>query len=248
MAQLKPITDRAVTSTSPYTVHYFPSPNCLKVMIALLEFECEYTEVLVDLVAGQQLSADFAGLNFNHKVPVLVLADGQTMVESGAILEFLAEQHQQFLALEWNERWLIKQWLYWQMAGLGPSAGQAHHFRQFAPETIDYGVTRYTNEVNRLYGVLDRQLTDRRFVAGAYSIADMAIWPWILHHEWQGQSLSDFPAIARWFGRIAKRPAVRAALEKYPTQRVAPEHYALLLGQTASSIGSHTTSNTEQGA
>jgi GST-like protein len=130
-------------------------------------------------------------------------------------------------------RFEVLKWLFWQVGGLGPMAGQAHHFRAFAKERVPYGIQRYTDEVNRLYGVLDRALTGRSFVAGEYSIADMAIWPWIVPHERQGQSLGDFPQVRAWFERVRDRPAVRRAFEIGHERAADPEAYKYLYGQTA---------------
>ena len=157
----------------------------------------------------------------------------------GAILVYLAEKTGKFLPRDLRGRFEALQWLFWQMAGLGPMAGQNHHFAGYAPEKIPYAIERYVNETNRLYGVLDRRLADREFVAGAYSIADMAAYPWIVPHERQGQKLEDFPNLARWFRSIAERPAVQRAYERAKqinTQAtVNEESKKLLFGQTAKS-------------
>lgn len=219
-----------------YTLHFYPSPNSLKVIILLNELGLEWRARKVDLAGGEQLSAEFAALNPNRKVPVLQLQSGAAIFESGAILEFLAEQHGGFLSAVSEERWLCKQWLYWQMSALGPAAGQAHHFRRFAPERIPYGIRRYTDEVNRLYGVMNEHLGSRKWLANSYSIADMACWPWLVHADWQGQALSEFPALEDWYEAVALRPAVKSALAAYPTAEIASEDYAVLLNQTAEGL------------
>jgi GST-like protein len=162
-----------------------------------------------------------------------------SVFESGAILVYLAEKTGKFLPRDLRGRFDALQWRFWQMAGLGPMAGQNHHFAGYAPEKIPYAIERYVNETNRLYGVLDRRLADREFVAGTYSIADMAAYPWIVPHERQGQKLEDFPNLARWFRSIAERPAVQRAYEgakQINTQAtVNEESKKLLFGQTAKS-------------
>ena len=130
------------------------------------------------------------------------------MFESGAILQYLGRKTGKFYPKDERARVDVDQWLFWQMGGLGPMAGQAHHFRNYAPEKIQYGIDRYTNEVNRLYGVMDRRLADRKYLAGAYSIADMACFPWVRPYKNQGQELSDFPHLEAWFKRLHDRPAV----------------------------------------
>jgi GST-like protein len=133
-------------------------------------------------------------------------------------------------------RYAVLQWVYWQVAGLGPMAGQAHHFRAFAPEKIPYAIKRYTDEVNRLYGVLQRQLAGREYIAGDYSIADIACWPWIVPHERQGQSLDDFPDVKRWFEAVRSRPATQRAYEKGHERMADAEAYKFLYGQTSQSV------------
>ena len=159
------------------------------------------------------------------------------MFESGAILQYLAEKTGRFLPADVRGRTEVMQWLFWQMAGLGPMAGQNHHFAQYAPERIPYATERYVKETNRLYGVLDRRLADREFVAGEYSIADMACYPWIVPHERQGQNLADFPHLQRWFAAIAARPAVQRAYalaKKVNTETtMSEEAKKILFGQTA---------------
>ncbi len=192
----------------------------------------------VDILTGAQFEPAFVKISPNSKIPALVddAAPGGAfaLFESGALLEYLAEQSGRFMPEA--KRWEIKSWLYWQMSALGPMAGQAHHFRKFAPEKPAYAVKRYTDEVNRLYGVLNRRLEDRRFIAGDISIADFACWPWIRHHEWQGQNLIEFSHIDRWYAEIADRPAVRRALELGAEKMAPKEAYPILYGQTARSV------------
>lgn len=216
----------------------FPSPNGLKASIMALECGLAHRFYRVDILKGEQFRPEFLAISPNNKVPAMIDDGGLdrpvSLFESGAILEYLAEKSGTFL--DAGRRWEIKAWLYWQMAGLGPMAGQAHHFRQFAPEKPPYAVKRYTDEVNRLYGVLDRRLAGRGYIADDISIADFACWPWIRHHEWQGQSLDDFPNIKRWFNAIAGREAVKRALELGPDTMAPPEAYQHLYGQTAATV------------
>jgi GST-like protein len=219
-----------------YVLHYYPSPNSLKVIILLHELELEWEGRVVDLAAGEQLAPAFTAMNPNKKVPVLESSVGDVLFESGAILEFLAERNGNFLGANESERWQCKQWLYWQMSALGPVAGQAHHFRKFAPEKVPYGIRRYTDETNRLYGVLNQRLSLVPWLAGPYSIADMAVWPWLVHADWQGQSVADFPALSRWYQAMQSRSAVTAAWAAYPTREIAPEDYEVLLNQRADAL------------
>jgi GST-like protein len=194
----------------------------------------------VDITRGAQFDPQFLTISPNNKIPAIVDHEAPggvlSLFESGAILAYLAEKTGLFLPLESSAKHAAMQWLFWQVGGLGPMAGQAHHFRAFASEHVPYGIARYTQEVNRLYGVLDRQLAIKEFVAGDYSIADMAIWPWIKPHERQGQNLEDFPALRRWFDAVGQRPAVRRALELGDERRADEEGHRHLYGQTAASV------------
>ena len=200
-------------------LYYAPTPNGHKITLFLEEAELAYRLIRVDIGKGEQFHPQFLAISPNNKVPAIVdhmPADGGaplSVFESGAILLYLAEKSGKLLSGELRERYVTLQWLFWQVGGLGPMAGQTHHFRQYAPALIKdqrqiaYGVRRYTDETHRLYGVLDRRLADRDFVAGAYSIADMAIWPWILP-EHQGQNIDEFPNLKAWLARVGERPAV----------------------------------------
>ncbi|RMQ89706.1 hypothetical protein ALP97_03035 [Pseudomonas salomonii] len=174
----------------------------------------------INIGQGEQFKPDFLKIAPNNRIPAIVdhnPTDGGASIslfESGAILLYLAEKTGQFIPKDLRGRQEALQWLFWQMGGLGPMAGQNHHFSQFAPEKIPYAIKRYVDETARLYGVLDRRLADRAFVAGEdYSIADMAIYPWIVSHKWQSQRLEDFPHVQRWFNRIKERPATVRAYE-----------------------------------
>ena len=205
--------------TRPIELWYWPTPNGWKISIALEEMGLPYEVRAVNIGAGEQFEPAFQAISPNGRMPALVDPDGPdgrplSLFESGAILQYLGLKSGRFYPQDPRGRAEVDQWLFWQVGGLGPMAGQTHHFRQYAPAmTLDqrhlaYGVRRYTDETNRLYGVLDRRLADRAFVAGDYSIADMAIWPWILP-ALQGQDLADFPNLAAWHVRVGERPAVR---------------------------------------
>ncbi|KAA5804696.1 glutathione S-transferase family protein [Alkalicaulis satelles] len=205
--------------TAPIELHYWPTPNGWKITIALEEMGLPYALKAVNIGAGEQFRPEFLAISPNNRMPAIVDPDGPggepvSVFESGAILQYLARKSGQFYGETERERVEVEQWLFWQMGGLGPMAGQAHHFRGYAPKIepdltkLEYGKTRYTNEVNRLYGVMERRLADRDFLAGPYSIADMASWPWILP-EGQGQTLDDFPHLKAWHARVGERPAVQ---------------------------------------
>jgi GST-like protein len=221
-------------------LHFYPSPNGLKIAMMLEECGLPYRIVEVDILRGAQFAPEFLRISPNNRIPAIVdtAAEGGplSVFESGAILQYLAEKSGQLLPANPRGRYDVLQWLYWQVGGLGPMAGQAHHFRAFAAEVVPYGIKRYTDEVNRLYGVMDRRLADRPYLAGEYSIADIACWPWIVPHERQGQSLGDFPHVRRWFDAIRERPAVRRAYEKGHERMADAEAYKFLYGQTAQSV------------
>jgi glutathione S-transferase len=196
-----------------------------------------YRLVSVDILRGEQFSAEYLRICPNNRIPAIVDNDAPegplTVFESGAVLVYLAEKSGRFLPSATRERYDVLQWLFWQVGGLGPMAGQAHHFRAFASEPVPYGIRRYTDEVNRLYGVLERGLGERDYVAGEYSVADMACWPWVSHHARQGQRLQDFPAVQHWFQRVAARPAVHRALATGQERGADAEAQRFLYGQTA---------------
>ena len=198
-------------------LHYWTTPNGHKVTLFLEETGLAYRVIPVDIGKGRQFVPEFLAIAPNNRIPAILdhaPADGGEPIpvfESGAILLYLADKVGRFVPGEPRSRAEVLQWLFWQMGGLGPMAGQNHHFRNYAPEKIPYAIDRYVNETNRLYGVLNRRLADRAFVAGGdYSIADMASYPWILP-DTQGQTLDDFPHLRRWHAEIKARPAtVRA--------------------------------------
>lgn len=197
-------------------LYYFPSPNTWKVAIMLEECGLTYRTIDIDITEGQQAAPDFLAVSPNGRVPAIVDHDAeggaQSVFESGAILVYLAEKTGRLLAPSGPARVEALEWLFWQMGGLGPMAGQAHHFRRYAPEGNDYAVDRYVKEAARLYGVLDRRLAGREWIAGdAYGIADMACWGWVWFHPMHGLSLGDYPNVARWFAGVSGRPAVGRA-------------------------------------
>ncbi|MBY8945663.1 glutathione S-transferase N-terminal domain-containing protein [Pseudomonas sp. SH10-3B] len=201
-------------------LYYWTTPNGHKVSLFLEEAGLPYNVHPINIGQGDQFKPDFLKIAPNNRIPAIVdqnPSDGGapiSLFESGAILLYLAEKTGQFIPKDLRGRQEALQWLFWQMGGLGPMAGQNHHFSQFAPEKIPYAIKRYVDETARLYGVLDRRLADRAFVAGEdYSIADMAIYPWIVSHKWQSQRLEDFPHIQRWFNSIKERPATVRAYE-----------------------------------
>ena len=204
----------------PIELHYWPTPNGWKVSIALEEMGLAYELKPVNIGIGEQFTPAFQAISPNGRMPAIIDPDGPggaplSIFESGAILQYLGNKSGQFYPTDVRARVEIDQWLFWQVGGLGPMAGQTHHFRQYAPAIIKdqrqiaYGVRRYTDETHRLYGVMDRRLEDREYLAGDYSIADMAAWPWVLP-EHQGQDLAHFPHLAAWMERVGARPAVKA--------------------------------------
>jgi GST-like protein len=201
---------------------YWTTPNGHKITIFLEEAGLAYRIVPVDISKNEQFAPDFLKISPNNRIPAIVdrePADGGepiSLFESGAILLYLAEKTGRFIPADIRGRADVLQWLFWQMGGLGPMAGQNHHFGTFAPEKIPYAIERYTKETARLYGVLNKRLADRDYVAGEYSIADMAIYPWIVPYERQKQNLDDFPHVKRWFAAITARDAVVRAYHKAP--------------------------------
>ena len=221
-------------------VYFYPSPNGLKIAIAVEEMELPYRMVPVNILRGEQFAPEFLAISPNNKIPAIVDHDvpggSLPIFESGAILVHLAEKSGRFLPKDPHGRMRVLQWTFWQVGGLGPMAGQAHHFRAFASEVVPYGIRRYTDEVNRLYGVLDRQLAQTEFVAGDYSIADMACWPWVVPFERQGQRLEDFPNVRRWFDAVRARPGVERGYARGHERMADKQAYEFLFGQTAGTV------------
>jgi GSH-dependent disulfide-bond oxidoreductase len=210
---------------APIELHYWPTPNGHKITIALEEMGLPYEIHPVNIGRGDQFKPEFLAIAPNNRMPAIVDPEGPdgrpiSIFESGAILQYLGRKTGQFYGSDERSRVEVEQWLMWQMGGLGPMAGQAHHFRGYSRTMLPdqrmsaYGANRYTNEVHRLAGVLNKRLEDRDFVAGDYSIADMAIWPWLQQREAKGLDFEEFPAAQAWNDRIAERGAVKRALEK----------------------------------
>lgn len=227
-------------------LYYWPTPNGHKITILLEEVGLPYTINLVNIGAGEQFKPEFLKISPNNRMPAIVdhePADGSAPIsvfESGAILLYLAEKTGKLIPQDLRDRTKVLEWLFWQIAGLGPMAGQNHHFNAYAPEKIEYAINRYVNETGRLYAVLNKQLADREFVAGDYSIADIAAYPWIVPYERQNQNLEDFPHLKRWFETIKARPATIRAYEKaeaLQTQALDPDKSRdMLFNQSAKTI------------
>lgn len=204
--------------------YYWPTPNGWKVAILLEELVealgISYNVIPVNIAKGDQFTEVFTALSPNNKIPAICdhspaledAVDPFCVFESGAILQYLSEKYQRFIPLKASEKWECIQWLFWQVGGLGPMGGQAHHFRRYAKEDIPYARDRYYRECLRLYGVMDRRLTERSFLCGDYTVADMACLPWIHRHEWQGINLEEFPCLKRWYDELLERPAVQKGL------------------------------------
>jgi GST-like protein len=227
-------------------LHYWPTPNGHKVTMLLEETAMPYRIVPVNIGKGEQFKPEFLAISPNNRMPAIVdhrpLDGGPpiSVFESGAILLYLADKIEQFIPSGIRGRTEVTEWLFWQVAALGPMAGQNHHFSRYAPEKIPYAIDRYVKETNRLYGVLNKRLAGREFIAGDYSIADMAAYPWVVPHEAQGQNLSDFPHLKRWFETIKARPATVRAYELAPSfsnnSPMTEEAKKILFGQTAASL------------
>ena len=228
----------------PIELYYWPTPNGHKITLLLEELHVPYRIIPINISKGDQFQPAFLKIAPNNRMPAIVDPEpmGQktplSIFESAAILLYLAEKHQRFLPQDPPRKYDVIQWLMWQMGGLGPMAGQAHHFRIYAQEKLEYAINRYTDEVNRLYGVMNQRLADRDYLAGEYSVADMAAWPWVKPYERQGQDLNEFPHLKRWFETIGERPAVKKALSVGEEYRMKPEDLTdedrkMLFGQRA---------------
>lgn len=202
---------------APIDFYFWPTPNGFKIRIMLEECGLAYRVKPVDLTKGDQFKPKYLAISPNNKMPAIVDADGPggspiSIFESGAILQYLGRKTGQFYPKDERARVLVDQWLFWQVGGFGPMAGQAHHFRHYAPKKVAYGIERYTTEVTRLYGVLEKQLKGREFIADAYSIADMASLPWALSWQKQGQDIEAFPRVKGWIERLSAREGVQRGL------------------------------------
>lgn len=241
--------------SNPIELYYWPTPNGWKISIALEEMGLPYELKAVNIGKGEQFTPEFLRISPNNRMPAIVDPQGPdgaaiSVFESGAILQYLGRKTGKFYPKDERGRVVVDEWVMWQMGGVGPMFGQASHFRNYAPSLVDdpikieYGQTRYNNEVNRLLGVLERRLEGLDYVAGAYSIADMAIWPWVRIAAIFGQNMDEFPKTKAWIDRIAERPAVQKGVAVGADLRMRPEAGSkeaeesrkALFGQTASSI------------
>lgn len=201
----------------PIELYYWPTPNGWKITIMLEELGVPYTIKYVNIGKGEQFEPDFLKIAPNNRMPAIIDPEGPdgepiSVFESAAILQYLGRKFGRFYPSDERSRVAVDEWLMWQMGGLGPMAGQTHHFRVYAPEQVPYAIDRYTNEVNRLYGVMNTRLADREFLAGDYSIADMACIGWAILWERQGQDIKQFPNLEAWIERMRARPAVAKGL------------------------------------
>ncbi len=228
-------------SQRPIDLYYWPTPNGWKITIMLEECGLPYTVIPVNIGKGDQFKPDFLKIAPNNRMPAIVDHDGPggepiSVFESGAILMYLGRKTGKFYPQDERGRVAVEEWLMWQMAGFGPMLGQTHHFRIYAPEKIEYAINRYTNEANRLYGVLNRRLEGREYICGDYSIADMACIGWAKLWERQGQDIAQFPNVKAWIDRMLARPAVQKGLSVNKDDRNAPRDaaaQAILFGQKA---------------
>jgi GST-like protein len=227
-------------------LYYWTTPNGHKITMFLEEAHLPYRIIPINIGKGEQFAPDFLKISPNNRIPAIVdQAPGNNgsplpIFESGAILLYLADKTGQFIPADLRGRNDVLQWLFWQMGGLGPMAGQNHHFTQYAPEQIPYAIDRYVKETSRLYAVLNKRLSDREYIAGEYSIADMACYPWVVPYERQRQELEDFPHLKRWFETIRERPATERAYAKAreinPVPVVSEEAKRILFGQDAKTV------------
>jgi GST-like protein len=228
-------------------LYYWGTPNGLKLKLFMEESGLPHRIIPVDIGKGQQFDPEYLAISPNNKIPALVDHDPPgggapiSLFESGAMLLYLADKIGRFIPTDLRGRYEVLQWLFWQVGGLGPMAGQNGHFTVYAPEKVPYAIDRYEKETNRLYGVLDKHLAGREFIAGEYSIADMACYPWIVPHEAHGQDLADFPNLKRWFETIEARPATARTYEGVASSyvrrnNVSEEERLILFGQTAAAV------------
>ncbi|GLK85743.1 glutathione S-transferase family protein [Ancylobacter defluvii] len=207
----------AELQTNPIKLYYWPTPNGWKISIMLEECGLPYEVIPVNIAKGDQFKPEFLAISPNNKIPAIIDPQGPdeapiSVFESGAILQYLGRKTGLFYPSTERGRVEVDQWLFWQMAGLGPMAGQTHHFRIYAPEKLPYAIDRYTNETHRLYGVMNKRLADRDYLAGDYSIADIACLGWAKLWERQGQNIEEFPNLKAWLARMLARPAVKRGL------------------------------------
>jgi GSH-dependent disulfide-bond oxidoreductase len=234
---------KRVKPAKPIDLYYWPTPNGFKISIMLEECRLPYNLIPVNISKGEQFKPDFLAISPNNRMPAIVDPDGPggkpiSIFESGAILQYLGRKTGKFYPADERGRVEVDQWLFWQMGGLGPMAGQVHHFKNYAVETLTYAINRYVNEVNRLYGVMNKRLADREFLAGKYSIADMACVGWTNGWERQGQDINEFPHLKRWLETVKARPAVERGMTlglelRQNVDMKDPKVQAVLFGQRA---------------
>lgn len=228
----------------PIDVYFWPTPNGWKISIYLEEAKIPYRLIPVNIGQGDQFTKKFISISPNNRMPAIVDPNGPggkpiSVFETGAILQYLGRKYGKFYPSDERKRVEVDQWLHWQMGGLGPMSGQAGHFKLYAPRKIQYGIDRYTNEINRLYGVMNHRLRNRKYLAGAYSIADMACYPWVLPYKNYGQVLSEFPHLKNWYETMKARPGVRRGINNGLEMRAQAQSLAqskpraVLFGQTA---------------
>jgi len=227
----------------PIDLYYWPTPNGFKISIMLEECKLPYTLVPVNIAKGEQFKPEFLKISPNNRMPAIVDPNGPggraiSIFESGAILQYLGRKTGKFYPADERGRVEVDQWLFWQVGGIGPMCGQVHHFKNYARETIPYAIARYVDEVNRLYGVMNKRLADRKFLAGKYSIADMACVGWVNGWEKQGQHMDDFPHLKRWLETMKARPAVKRGMAlglelRQGIDMKDPKVQAVLFGQRA---------------
>ena len=224
--------------TQPIELFYWPTPNGWKISIMLEECELPYPIKPIHIGKGEQFAPEFLAIAPNNRIPAIIDPDGPggqpiSVFESGAILQYLGRKTGKFYPQDERARVACEEWLFWQVGGLGPMAGQTHHFRVYAPEQVPYAINRYTNEVNRLYGVMNRRLAGRDYLAGDYTIADMACVGWVKSWERQGQNIQDFPHVERWLERMLARPGVAKGLAVHAEAR---QNYDLSKDKDAQAI------------
>ncbi|HVV80616.1 MAG TPA: glutathione S-transferase N-terminal domain-containing protein [Pseudolabrys sp.] len=227
----------------PIELYYWPTPNGFKISIMLEECGLPYKLVPVNISIGEQFKPDFLKISPNNRMPAIIDPNGPggkpiSVFESGAILQYLGRKTGKFYPKDERARVEVEQWLFWQMGGLGPMAGQTHHFRNYAKETLQYAIDRYVNEVHRLYGVMNKRLANRKFLAGDYSIADMACIGWANLWKNQGQDIEEFPNLKKWIERVKARPAVQRGMKlgielRQGIDMKDPKVQAVLFGQRA---------------
>jgi GSH-dependent disulfide-bond oxidoreductase len=199
-------------------LYFWPTPNGYKITWMLEEVGLKYNVIPVNIGAGDQFKPEFLKISPNNRMPAIIDPDGPggkpiSMFESGAILMYLAEKTGKLMPSDTRGKYNVIQWLMFQMASVGPMLGQAHHFRRYAPEKLEYAINRYTNEAKRIYGVIDKRLGEAKYLAGEYSIADIATYPWLVPHSMQGQALEDFPNLKKWYDELRARPATQRGFE-----------------------------------